>query len=470
MDRNTPTRLQVQIFIAMLALGTLAHEISWMRMFVQDDGANLFDYLAPYQLLIPAPTIPAWLAGVDHLLLFTLCGLMLFHRKRLVFAVAMFPVIFSHLFVQGTKPANHLFMLQLVYASVFMYGIFEAVRARRYPDDEERRLQNGRFLRACLMVIVVGTYAVAANSKLNAGFFDMENTVARTFFWKTVSPLNYLIKATLGGQFPGLVDWLWDAYAVLGVASTIFFEFGIPIFLVIRRTRRLGIFLGALFHMMILYSSALDFSMVMLSCYVMLLTGDEVVDFLTNFWRRPTKFAVFGSFAVSAYLVFVVYGFQSLEFLFGTLMTPYRVIHLLAVAYLVFVLGRWVLDRRVERPVVLFDGQCVFCTTTVRWLRRLDWVGLAYEDFKVSPIPAARGIDQLAVRRELHLLRGEKVWTGFRAFREFAVTSGGPLVVISPLLFLPGMAWIGSRVYGAVARNRYAIMGKQCDGESCSIG
>ena len=129
----------------------------------------------------------------------------------------------------------------------------------------------------------------------------------------------------------------------------------------------------------------------------------------------------------------------------------------------------------VEPLLILYDGDCGFCTSTKRWAERLD-LDRVYEwrPFQ-SGAGRAYGIADEAATERLYLVDRGKIYSGFRAFKimvlynpvsylvtytVLAATGTGPstfrtvavvflLVVFSPL-FNP----IGEAVYGVVARNR----------------
>ena len=117
-----------------------------------------------------------------------------------------------------------------------------------------------------------------------------------------------------------------------------------------------------------------------------------------------------------------------------------------------------------ERALALYDGQCRFCVSSVRQLRRLDWLGrLEYGDARDPAVLArAPGVDPEAALRRLHLVPpgGGAALDGFWAFRWLAGRL--PLLwILWPLLWLPGVAPLGVRAYDAVARNRFAF--GRCD-------
>jgi predicted DCC family thiol-disulfide oxidoreductase YuxK len=123
------------------------------------------------------------------------------------------------------------------------------------------------------------------------------------------------------------------------------------------------------------------------------------------------------------------------------------------------------------RGIVLYDGQCPMCQKSVAILKRLDWLGrLAYHDARdTGRLPAADvPLDSQKMLEEMHLLTPsrDRAYAGYRAFRWIAGRL--PLAwAIWPLLFLPGVPWLGNRVYRWVAKNRYNLV--PCHDGACAV-
>lgn len=111
------------------------------------------------------------------------------------------------------------------------------------------------------------------------------------------------------------------------------------------------------------------------------------------------------------------------------------------------------LPSTVPPDTCYFDGQCGMCRRTVRALGALDWFGrLQIKD--MTAVPAA----ELPVSMEIAMTgmpmrtRDGQVLVGFAAVRRaLSQTIAGPLGWV---LYVPGIAWVGERVYRIIARNR----------------
>ncbi len=121
--------------------------------------------------------------------------------------------------------------------------------------------------------------------------------------------------------------------------------------------------------------------------------------------------------------------------------------------------------------LVLFDGECPLCRASTAALKKLDWLGWldfrSFRDPKNIPdlVPPLR-IE--AMDAEMHAVfgGGHTVRKGFAAFRGLAWRLP-PLAPIAPLLYLPGVGWIGQKVYLWVARNRLKLV--PCKDGVCAL-
>lgn len=114
------------------------------------------------------------------------------------------------------------------------------------------------------------------------------------------------------------------------------------------------------------------------------------------------------------------------------------------------------------KPSLLYyDARCSFCVSLARWVGRLDL--LRTLEFRSTLDSSARqaGLDQTHLDRAAWLVTPAGVtYPGFYAFRKLALRL--PLLwPVAPLLWLPGMAFWGVRLYRWVADHRGAISGCQ---------
>ncbi len=129
-------------------------------------------------------------------------------------------------------------------------------------------------------------------------------------------------------------------------------------------------------------------------------------------------------------------------------------------------------DQSPDTDVVIFDGQCRFCTAQVRNLSRLDrWSGrlsfLSLHDPRVADRYPDLAYDDLMAQMYVVDRQGRR-HGGSEAVRY--LTRRLPLLwPVMPILHLPGTAGLWRWGYHQIAKRRYRIAGKDCDDGACSI-
>ncbi|QVL30517.1 DUF393 domain-containing protein [Telmatocola sphagniphila] len=124
-----------------------------------------------------------------------------------------------------------------------------------------------------------------------------------------------------------------------------------------------------------------------------------------------------------------------------------------------------------SQACVLFDGDCRFCQKSVALLRKLDWLQrLSFHnarDFDTIP-PHTVALDADRLLQEMHVLtpEGTKAFAGFKAFRWIAGRLPA-LWLIVPFLYIPGVPFLGQKLYLWVARNRYGLV--PCHDGQCAV-
>jgi predicted DCC family thiol-disulfide oxidoreductase YuxK len=111
-----------------------------------------------------------------------------------------------------------------------------------------------------------------------------------------------------------------------------------------------------------------------------------------------------------------------------------------------------------ERPILVYDGDCAFCTKCVHVLERIE------PDAEIVPWQfadlAELGIteEQAAAAVQWIQLDGT-VRSGHAAIAGVLSTAGRIWKTIGRVLLLPGVSWLAAKGYGLVARNRYRLPG-----------
>ncbi len=111
-----------------------------------------------------------------------------------------------------------------------------------------------------------------------------------------------------------------------------------------------------------------------------------------------------------------------------------------------------------DRGVLLFDGDCAFCTNSAHLLERIgpraDVIAWQMTDLSVLGVTEEQATE--AVR---WVGAGGEVRSGHEAIAAALGTAGRFWRIAGRTLTLPGVSWIAARVYRLIARNRYRLPG-----------
>jgi predicted DCC family thiol-disulfide oxidoreductase YuxK len=104
--------------------------------------------------------------------------------------------------------------------------------------------------------------------------------------------------------------------------------------------------------------------------------------------------------------------------------------------------------------LVIWDRSCSFCSSTIVWTRRLDWLGaLSYAGNDEAAVLDRHEITREAADEAVHLVGPDGIAAGFEAVRRALEVM--PIAFLwAPLLGLPPVRFVGDRVYRAVALRR----------------
>jgi predicted DCC family thiol-disulfide oxidoreductase YuxK len=113
----------------------------------------------------------------------------------------------------------------------------------------------------------------------------------------------------------------------------------------------------------------------------------------------------------------------------------------------------------VARPVLLFDGDCAFCTTCATWMqrhiRRLD----STVPYQMADLDAL-GVTAEQCERALQWVGADgTVFSAHLAVARVLIDAGKGWAVIGRAMRLPGLRQISGVVYRWIARNRHRLPG-----------
>ena len=114
-------------------------------------------------------------------------------------------------------------------------------------------------------------------------------------------------------------------------------------------------------------------------------------------------------------------------------------------------------SRRV-RPVLLYDGDCAFCTSCARILERIgpDTEILAWQYTELAEL----GITEEQATDAVQWIEIDgTVRSGHEAIAAILNTAGRIWKITGHMILLPGISWMAAKVYRLVADNRHRLPG-----------
>jgi predicted DCC family thiol-disulfide oxidoreductase YuxK len=111
-----------------------------------------------------------------------------------------------------------------------------------------------------------------------------------------------------------------------------------------------------------------------------------------------------------------------------------------------------------HRPVLVYDGDCGFCTTCVHALERIgpDAEIVAWQ---LTDLAALGMTEEQAAGAVQFVQVDGKVCSGHEAVAAVLGTAGPIWRIAGRALLLPGISWIAARAYRLIADNRYRLPG-----------
>jgi predicted DCC family thiol-disulfide oxidoreductase YuxK len=110
-----------------------------------------------------------------------------------------------------------------------------------------------------------------------------------------------------------------------------------------------------------------------------------------------------------------------------------------------------------DRPVVLYDGECGFCTGLVEEARDRLGADVDYVAFQAAPL-ATYGVSTAEASHSLHWAAVDgRLDHGSGAVARLLLASGGAWALLGRLLLAPPFSFLAAAAYWLVARNRRHI-------------
>ncbi|MEM9554385.1 MAG: DUF393 domain-containing protein [Acidobacteriota bacterium] len=109
-------------------------------------------------------------------------------------------------------------------------------------------------------------------------------------------------------------------------------------------------------------------------------------------------------------------------------------------------------------PILVFDGDCGFCTRSALWLRARLLQPVRLQPWQTTDL-AALGLREEQTRRAAWWLDGARRDSGHRAIARALIACGAPWPLLGRLLLVPPISWAAALGYRLIARYRGLLPG-----------
>lgn len=113
-----------------------------------------------------------------------------------------------------------------------------------------------------------------------------------------------------------------------------------------------------------------------------------------------------------------------------------------------------------QRPTLIFDGDCGFCTWAANFSRRRLPPDVRVVPWQLVDPPSSVGLTPDTISEAVWWIDAQgRPHRGHRAMAECARAFGGAWSVLGSLARTPPFVWLGARLYEVLARNRSRLPG-----------
>ncbi|GAA3984448.1 hypothetical protein GCM10023085_78240 [Actinomadura viridis] len=112
-----------------------------------------------------------------------------------------------------------------------------------------------------------------------------------------------------------------------------------------------------------------------------------------------------------------------------------------------------------ERPVLVYDGDCGFCTASVRFAERRIPTAAEPVPYQLADLAALGTTAERAAREVVWVGRDGRVRGGAQAIAALLIEAGGAWRPLGLLARVPPFRWIAHGLYRLAAANRQRLPG-----------
>ena len=115
--------------------------------------------------------------------------------------------------------------------------------------------------------------------------------------------------------------------------------------------------------------------------------------------------------------------------------------------------------RGASRPVLIFDGDCGFCTTTANWIEKNSRIAVEIQPYQWAKL-ADFGLTEKEAADKVQLVVDGKIFAGHHCMAKLLLIQPNLLLrFVGAVMVMPGVDPISAKVYAWVAANRQELPG-----------
>lgn len=111
-----------------------------------------------------------------------------------------------------------------------------------------------------------------------------------------------------------------------------------------------------------------------------------------------------------------------------------------------------------NKPILIFDGDCGFCTTAANYVSKRSRVQMRIIPWQFADL-AALGLTKAQAQSKVQLVVSGETYTGHLCFAKLLELQPQPLRIMGAILRTKPFSWIAALGYWLVARYRHKLPG-----------
>ena len=109
--------------------------------------------------------------------------------------------------------------------------------------------------------------------------------------------------------------------------------------------------------------------------------------------------------------------------------------------------------------ILIFDGDCGFCTTTANWIMKNSLVRVVAQPYQWAKL-AEFGLTEKEAAAKVQLISGGKIYAGHHCMAKLLLIQPSALLkLLGAVMVMPGVEPVSAKVYDWVAANRQSLPG-----------